>query len=84
MKYYHPDTDFARKLGIAPPKAYPHGNAEEIRAKLKRANFKSWRLEGNRLIGDSDLGPVTQIIPTDYICHGMDSEGLPILKKVVL
>lgn len=82
MKYYHPDTDFIRKLGAAPPIATPHVTEEEILKNMKQLKPNSWRLEGNKLIGDTEMGRLVQFIPTDYICKGTDDKGLPILEKI--
>lgn len=67
--------------GIAPPKTAEHGDPSEH---LKPLKPYRWRLEGNKLIGDTELGEVVNYIPTDYICRGMDENGLPILTKVLL
>lgn len=83
-KYYHPDTDFFRKLGVPAPKAYAHGTSEDIREKLVPMNITNWRTEGNLLIGDGPDGKIVQKIPTNYICKGTDEKGLPILEKIVL
>lgn len=83
-KYYHPDTDFLRKLGAAPPIFNVHGTDDDIRSKLKPLKATSWRSEGNKLIGTTEMGEIVQFIPTDYICKGIDEEGLPILEKIVI
>lgn len=81
-KYYHPDTDYIRKLGAAPPVAIPHMTEEEIAQNMKPLKPNTWRLEGNKLIGETEMGPLVQFIPTDYILTGTDDKGLPILKKI--
>lgn len=83
-KYYAPDHDFIRKLGAAPPSAEVHGTEEEISKNLKRLMPNSWRMEGNQLIGMTDMGPLVQIIDPAYICKGTDAAGLPILERVLL
>lgn len=83
-KYYHPDTDFIRKLGAAPPVAIPHGTDEDIRDKLTPLKPNSWKLEGNKLTGMTEMGLLVQMIPTDYILTGTDEKGLPVFKKVIL
>jgi hypothetical protein len=75
---------FYRKHGVEPPKVFKHGTEEEIRQNMQRLKPHSWRLEGNELKGETDLGTITQQIPTDYICKGTDADGLPILEKIVL
>lgn len=72
------------KWGKLPPTVEGHGTDEDIRNNLKKLVPSSWRLEGNKLIGQTEFGELVQTIPTDYICHGIDKEGLPILKKIVL
>ena len=83
-KYYHPDTDTFRKLGMPIPKSFAHGTDEDIRSKLKPMQFKNWHTEGNLLIGDGPEGRMVQKIPTNYICKGTDDRGLPILEKIVI
>lgn len=84
-KYYHPDSDYYRKkLGVEPPKATPHVTEEEMANNMQRLMPNSWTLEGNELVGMTEMGELRQTIPTDYICTGTDDKGLPILKKVVL
>lgn len=46
------------------------------------AQATSWRMEGNMLIAETNHGVLAQTIPTDYICLGIDGQGLPILKKI--
>lgn len=83
-KYFHPETDFLRKFDLPAPASYVHGTEDDVRAKMTQLKPNSWRLEGNKLIGMTDMGPLVQTIPTDYICKGTDKRGLPILEKVVL
>lgn len=81
-KYYHPDTDYIRKLGATPPSAQAHGTEEDVANNLKPLKPHSWTLEGNKLIGQTDQGRLVQFIPTNYICKGSDDKGLPILEKI--
>lgn len=83
-KYYHPDTDYWREYEIKPPEATAHGTEEEILSNLKQLKPNTWHLEGNKLIGMTEMGKLVQFIPTDYICTGTDSNGLPKLQRVVL
>ncbi len=84
-KYYHPESDFYRKiLRQTPPETIPHLTEEEIRANMKRLLPLSWTLEGNLLKGQTEQGLLVQRIPTDYILVGTDAKGLPIFKKVVI
>lgn len=71
-------------MGRERPSHEAHGTPEDIRGSLKRAHAYSWHMEGNELVADTDLGPLRQMIPTDYICLGSDEQGLPILKKIGL
>ena len=57
---------------------------EDLEKNMKKLKPNSWRLEGNKLIGETEFGPLVNYIPTDYICKGSDADGLPILEKVVL
>lgn len=72
------------KLDIAPPTVTSHEvTPDDIRARLERLTPTNWRLEGNQLIADTELGELVQHISTDYILTGTDENGLPILKKIV-
>ena len=75
---------FYRKHGKAPPKHFEHGTEQEIRENMVRLRPGSWRLEGNQLIGQTELGTLVQTVPTDVILVGTDDDGLPMFKKVVL
>lgn len=68
--------------GKAPPIHTPHGTTDDIRANMQRLLPKSWKLDGNRLTGMTEMGPFAQFIPTDYICMGTDQNGLPIIQKI--
>lgn len=73
------------KMGRARPTHISHGiNLDDIDQHMKKLQPNSWRLEGNKLIGQTDMGPLVQFIPTDYILKGTDDEGLPIFERVVL
>ena len=80
--YYHPDTDLYRKLGVPLPVATAHGTEEEIKEQMSKYTPTNWELRGNELVGYTEMGKVVQKIPTDYVCHGMDDKGMPILKKI--
>lgn len=82
--YHHPDSDFLRKLGVTPPTATPHLTEAEIAQNMQKLQPNSWTLEGNTLIGDTEMGRLVQTIPSDMICTGTDERGLPILRKIVL
>lgn len=83
-QYYHPDTDFIRKLGAAPPTAEAHGTEEDIAKNLKQLLPNDWRLEGNKLIGRTEMGSLVQEIDPAYILTGTDEKGLPVFRRVVL
>jgi hypothetical protein len=75
---------FYRKHGKNPPRHYEHGTEDEIRDNMKLLKPNEWKLQGNKLIGKTDMGLLVQYIPTDYILTGADEDGLPVLKRVVL
>ena len=54
-----------------------------ISENLKGVNPRNWRQEGNQLIADTDMGPLVQTIPVDYLLEGTDDHGLPKFRKVV-
>lgn len=82
MIYEPADADFLRKLEIEPAKFNVHGTDDDIREHLKPLKTRNWRLEGNQLSCDTDMGPLTQTIPMGYICKGTDTNGQPILQKI--
>lgn len=75
---------FYRKHGKAPPKHWEHGTEQEIRENMVRLRPGSWRLEGNQLIGQTELGTLVQTVPSDVILVGTDDDGLPMFKRVIL
>lgn len=84
-RYFHPDTDFYRKvLNLTPPDAVAHITEDELAQNMKQLKPNSWTLKGNQLEGMTDMGRLVQTIPTDYILEGTDDEGLPVFRKVVL
>ena len=84
-KYYHPDSDYYRKvLKTDPPKSTSHLTEEEMLANMKQLKPRSWVLKGNQLEGMTDMGKLVQNIPTDYILEGTDERGLPKFKRVIL
>jgi hypothetical protein len=62
MRYFHPESDFYNKLKLPVPEATPHGTEEDISKKLVKLEAKSWRLEGNKLIAETEMGPVVNLI----------------------
>ena len=77
------ELEMYQRWGVAPPSHDTHGSFEEIQENLVKAEATSWRLEGNKLIAETNHGPVIQFIPTDYILTGTDKKGLPIFKRVI-
>ena len=75
---------FYKKHGKAPPKHFEHGTEAEIQENMVRLRPGTWRLEGNQLIGQTEMGPLRQTIPTDVILVGTDDDGRPRFRKVVL
>lgn len=75
------DKDLA-KWGQAPAKHLPHGTDQEIRDQLVPMKITKWRQEGNKLIGESDVGRVVNPIPTNMMLKGTDDKGMPILVKL--
>ena len=78
------EKEMYERWGKNPPTHDPHGTAEDIKENLKPIRPTKWRQEGNKLIGDTEMGRVVQFVPTDMMLQGTDEKGLPILKKVVL
>jgi len=73
------------KHGHARPEHAEHGSADDISKNLKSVNARNWRMRGaGLLVADTDMGELVQMIPTDYVCHGTDDEGHPVLAKVVM
>lgn len=81
------DLAWFERMGKARPTHLPHGVSDTpehpLSEQLLRLNTKNWRLEGNKLMCDTDQGPLVQFIDPGYICLGTDKNNLPILKKVV-
>ena len=75
---------FYKKHGKAPPKHFEHGTEQEIRDNAIRLRPNTWRLEGNQLIGQTEMGPLRQTIPTDVILVKTSEDGLPVFKKIEL
>jgi hypothetical protein len=70
------------RMGVQRPSHQPHGTIEDIQASMSQAKAKNWRMEGNKLIADTDMGELVQWLPTDIICKGTDDQGLPILTRI--
>ena len=67
------------------PSHIQHGvSPDNINEHMRKLQPRSWKLHGNVLTGMTDMGPLVQTIPTDYILTGTDDEGLPVFTKVKL
>lgn len=82
--YHHPDEDFFRKLNVDLPKTSAHGTEEDIRGNLKRLDTRDWKLKGNQLTCMTEMGELSQTIPTNKILVGTDKNGMPILQTIAL
>jgi hypothetical protein len=75
------------KNGVARPSHEEHGVIDTfenpLSDKMVSGHARNWSLSGNELSCDTDFGPMTQTISSDYILLGTDEKGLPILKKVL-
>lgn len=72
------------KNNLTPPTHTSHGiTPDEISQNVKSVNPRNWRAEGNRLIADTDMGPLVQLVPTSHIFTGVDKQGLPKFRRVV-
>lgn len=76
------DLELFKRFELPLPSRDPHGTEEDIRSNLKPLEVKSWRLEGNRLIAETDHGTLVNILPTNVIMTGVDDKNLPILKTI--
>lgn len=77
-------ADF-KNWGVSLPSRDPHGtdsSANPISSNLQKAEFKNWRLKGNKLTADTQFGEYSYLIPPNYILEGTDDNGLPILTKI--
>lgn len=71
-----------KKMGIEAPTHSAHLTDEQIQEHSKRLLPRSWKLEGNKLKGQTDMGDLVLFISTDYILKGTDDNGMPILEKI--
>lgn len=83
--YYHPDADFWRKYKIEAPEAISHGvedtASNPLSDQIPKNTVISYVLEGNKLTAQTDLGEVVNFLPTEFILHGVDNNGHPILRR---
>jgi hypothetical protein len=74
---------FFEKHGLKPPEHISHEmTPDDISKKVERVSMTNWRQEGNRLICDTEMGPLVNYIPTDLLLTGTDLHGLPVLTKI--
>ena len=77
-------TNF-KDWGVPLPTRDPHGTdspENPISSNLKKLELRNWRLKGNKLIADTDMGEYAFLIPPNRIMTGTNKYGLPILKKI--
>lgn len=74
--------EWYKRRGVEPPETNSHGTEEDIKQNMERLMPNSWRLEGNKLIGETKYGPLCQFIPTNYILINTDKNGLPVFREV--
>ena len=72
------------KLGIPEPSHEEHLDVADIPNRMRRLMPNSWKLQGNELVGMTEMGPLVQRIPPNLILKGTDSKGLPVFEKVVI
>lgn len=73
------------KVNRGRPTHISHGISQDnIDQHMRRLKPHTWRLEGNQLIGMTEMGELRQVIPPEYILVGTTDDGLPHLEKVVL
>jgi len=71
------------KNNLEPPKHFSHElTPDDIGKKVKSVNPRNWRQEGNRLIADTDYGPLINYLPTNKLLAGTDKDGLPIFRSL--
>lgn len=69
------------KWGVEPIKSDQHGQFDE--SMLVPFEATKWWVEGNELHGEGNHGHVMHVLPsTDYLCKGIDENGLPILVTI--
>ncbi len=76
--------DWYKLIGKPGPTREQHGSEASVSENLVPLKLTNWRLEGNMLMADSSLGTYGHRIPSDLIMTGLNEDGLPILRKVVL
>ena len=75
---------FYRKHGKEPPKHIPHGTEADIKENMTLLKPTRYWQEGNELKGETEMGIVTNFLPTDVLYIGTDDEGIPQFRKIVV
>ena len=77
------DEKFYNLNGVEPPTRTIHElSGNDLSQKVKPLSMTNWRQEGNRLIADTEMGQVVNIIPTNCLFAGVDESGKPKLTKI--
>lgn len=83
QQYYHPQSDFYRKvLKTTPPSTEVHEEEDIIRAEFKKQlnAIHNWKQKGNIIFCDFCPNEHGNAIPVDRILTGTDKKGHPQLK----
>ncbi len=67
---------------LTPPSHTPHGNLDDLADKMRPVKIRSWRLEGNRLVAETDMGRLVNYIDPNVIMTGVDDNNLPIFRRI--
>jgi len=67
---------------LTPPSHTPHGSADDIADKMRPAKIRSWRMEGNRLIAETDIGRLVNYVDPNVVMTGVDENNRPIFKRI--
>jgi len=77
------EIDQFKEWGVPLPTRDVHIKDEDIAKNMEKAEVKSWRQEGNKLIAETQLGDVVNFLPTDTMLTGVKNNR-PVLTKVRL
>lgn len=79
------ELQFYDKHNKQRPSHAQHGvSPDNLSEHMRQLKPNKWKLHGNVLTGETDMGTLSQTIPTDYILTHTDEDGLPVFKKIVL
>lgn len=78
------DFEWYERQRLTAPERVPHPSEEEIAKNLIPMKVHKWTMEGNMLIGETPSGKFAQPIPVSYICDGIDDNGNPKLRKIIM